>query len=344
MTTSTTMRARPNARTRTQRTQISRSVFVKRRLAAAPSDLLSAEEERTLAHALRSPDRATAEAARTRLVEANTRLVASVASYYTRFDGARGDVVGNELEDLIQEGHIGLLRAIEVFDPARGNRFSTVAVQWIRQSISRALADRGSAIRVPAYMHQRIRTAQRERALFEARTGQPPTLAQLARAVNLSEAETREALFYAQRIQPPRSLDQPITSTRALGPSFDMDILTLAGALANPEAERAIDEVEDAAAADSIHNCIARLKAQGRTPAGRDLVREMEALERRYLDGQTLVEIGAALGGISHERVRQIILDAVHDIRQERRKIQQQTRNTRERQARQTQQQQGGAA
>jgi RNA polymerase primary sigma factor len=157
--------------------------------------LLTGEEERRLARAIERGDLA----AKDRLVRCNLRLVASVAR---RHVGR-----GLPMEDLLQEGVVGLIRAAEKFDWRRGTRFSTYAVPWIRQAISQALANTGRLIRLPAPQHlQAERLTRAERGLLEQGAADPG-VAELAAATGLEEA----AVLRIRRADaPPASLDAPV--------------------------------------------------------------------------------------------------------------------------------------
>ena len=130
---------------------------------AAATPLLSAEEERMLIARAQAGDTMDAQAARDHLVRANVRLVGSVCRWYLMRTPGSSERLGVGRDDLMQEGLIGLLKAIDKFDLSMGNRFSTYAVQWIRQAMSRARDDRGLTIRLPVYLQTRYRRIKRLR-------------------------------------------------------------------------------------------------------------------------------------------------------------------------------------
>src|ERR671922_811515 len=135
--------------------------------------LLSAEEEKRLAYLIEEGD----SAARDRMVRANLRLVVNIARSYT------GKGLG--LQDLIEEGNLGLLRAVEGFDPARETRFSTYASYWIKQSIKRALVNTAKTIRIPAYMVELLSKWRRATNKLNDELGRPPTHEEMARYLGL---------------------------------------------------------------------------------------------------------------------------------------------------------------
>src|SRR5215216_1582303 len=136
--------------------------------------LLTAEEERELARRKDAGD----EAAKAKLIESNLRLVMSITRNYTK--------AGVPLLDLIQEGNLGLIRAVEKFDWRLGFKLSTYATWWIRQAVTRALADQGRTIRVPVHVTEQVRRAQRARRTLAQKLNRDPTLDQIAQEAGMT--------------------------------------------------------------------------------------------------------------------------------------------------------------
>src|ERR671926_662611 len=139
------------------------------------TSLLNAEEEKQLAYRIEGGD----SEARDRMVRANLRLVVNIARGYTG--------KGLSLQDLIEEGNLGLLRAVEGFDPAVGTRFSTYASYWIKQSIKRALVNTAKPIRIPAYMVELLAKWRRATAKLQEELGRAPTPEEVARVLGLAK-------------------------------------------------------------------------------------------------------------------------------------------------------------
>jgi RNA polymerase primary sigma factor len=236
--------------------------------------LLTGVEEVSLARRIERGD----EAARRKLIEANLRLVVSIAKRH------RGR--GLPLLDLIQEGNLGLMRAVEKFDYRRGFKFSTYATWWIRQAVSRALADQSRTIRLPVHMAEKIQAYARTRRMLVQEIGREPTTEEIAAAMETTVAKTREL----QRIsQEPASLHQQVGEDGGA---------QLGDFLEDVQSATPVEEVAGAVEREQV------LAVLGELPS-----RESSVLRLRFgLDDgrpRTLDEVGRVFG-VTRERIRQI--------------------------------------
>jgi RNA polymerase primary sigma factor len=260
--------------------QIARGVAAKQRLEAGP----------TLTRRLRAAltaDLERANDARRHLTQANLRLVVSIAKKYVGH--------GLSLMDLIQEGNLGLMRAVEKFDVSRGNRFSTYATWWIRQAVSRSLAEQSRTIRLPVHVSESVGQVKRAADKLGQALGRQPTTEELADALGLSVAKI-ESVFEAMRL--PISLQTPVGED---GES------TLSSLIEDKAEETPADVAAKTLLRHDLNVALAELTE-----------REQKILKLRYglVDGEhhTLEEVGKAIG-MTRERARQIEAEALRKIR-----------------------------
>lgn len=237
--------------------------------------LLTAEEEITLSKRIKKGD----EQARKRMIQSNLRLVINIAKRYM--------YLGTPFLDLIEEGNLGLMKAVDKFNPKKGYRFSTYAAWWIRQGITRSIADQGKIIRVPVYMNDLIAKWKKKREHLSQKLKRIPSNEEIAKKLKLAPAKMDEINFWMCTTT--SSLDAPV-GEESEGSAFDLI------------------EDENSPAADSQ---IERLMDKERLASLLETMtqREKKILDMRFgLGGHksfTLAEVAKKLG-VSRERIRQI--------------------------------------
>ncbi len=223
-----------------------------------------------------------------RLIQANLRLVVSIARQY----------MGRGLQflDLVQEGNIGLMKAVDKFDYQRGYRFSTYGTWWIRQRITRALAEQASTIRVPVHMHESVQKLNRASRRLEQHYGRPPTVRELAEHVELSEEKTWQMMGY---------LKEPVSLETLVGDSEETR-------LGNLLEDRTVLPPYVAVLRDDTRRQVG--KALGvLTPKEEYIIKKRFGIG--FVKGHTLDEISEDFG-VTRERIRQIEASALRKLRQ----------------------------
>lgn len=252
------------------------------------TDLLTPEEEVELAARIKKGD----EKAREQMIKANLRLVVKLARDYSNY--------GVPLPDLISEGNIGLMKAVEKFDPSKGGKLSTYAGWWIKQAIKRALANQGKTIRLPIHLVDKLARIRRITAMLAEEHGEEPTDEVLSEILGIPE---RKLSLLRQAAQRPTSLDAPVSDDSAA---------THAEMIGDENADDPLDELAKKNYLDELGDMLDVLDE-----------RETAIIDSRFgLNGKkvlTLEEISHDFG-VSRERIRQVQNAAINKMRKALRK------------------------
>ena len=245
--------------------------------------LITVQEEIELADLIKKGDAK----AREKMITANLRLVVKIAQHYAN--------IGLSLLDLINEGNIGLMKAVERFDPTKGGKLSTYAAWWIKQSIKRALANQSKTIRLPVHMVDRVTQMRRTSAELGERLGRDPTDEELASEMNLPISRVTHLKSVSKK---PTSLDTPIG---------DEESSTLGEIVADDNAINPFEKLQSKSLIGDVNIVLSMLD-----PREADIIRLRFGLEGR--DPMTLEEVGSKIG-VTRERVRQLQEQAPRQLR-----------------------------
>jgi RNA polymerase primary sigma factor len=245
--------------------------------------LISVQEEIELSDKIKNGD----EKARETMITANLRLVVKIAQQYAN--------IGLSLLDLINEGNIGLMKAVERFDPTKGGKLSTYASWWIKQSIKRALANQSKTIRLPVHMVDRVMQMRRTSAELEERLGREPTDEELASEMNLPVSRVSHLKSVSKK---PTSLDSPLG---------DDENSTLGEVVPDNNAVNPFEKLQSKSLIGDVNLVLSKLE-----PREADIIRLRFGLEGR--DPLTLEEVGEKIG-VTRERIRQLQEQALRQLR-----------------------------